>query len=71
MGPLLVVTIGTAVTAGIVTFPLTGYAMLLQPIAVAIIAGCIASGIGLIWAALAATRPVLDRVISAGVPDPS
>jgi hypothetical protein len=71
MGPLLVVTIGSAVTAGIVTFPLTGYAMLLQPIAVAIIAGCIASGIGLIWAALAATRPVLDRVISAGVPDPS
>jgi hypothetical protein len=71
MGPLLVVTIGSAVTAGIVTFPLTGYAMLFQPIAVAIVAGCIAGGIGLIWAALAATRPVLDRVLSVGVPDPS
>lgn len=69
MGPLLVVTIGSAVTAAIVMFPLTGYALLVQPLAVAIIAGCLAFGVALVWVGLAATRPVLDRVISAGAPD--
>jgi hypothetical protein len=69
LGPLLVVTIGSAVTAAIVMFPLTGYALLFQPLAVAIIAGCLALGIALVWAGLAATRPVLGRVLAAGMVD--
>jgi hypothetical protein len=69
MGPLLVVTIGSAVTAAIVMFPLTGYALLFRPLAVAIIAGCLALGVALVWAGLAATRPVLGRVLAAGMVD--
>ncbi|GAA4171553.1 permease [Gryllotalpicola koreensis] len=71
MGPLLVVTIGSAVTAAIVMFPLTGYALLVKPLAVGIIAGCLALGIALVWAGLAATRPVLTRVLATGMPDPA
>lgn len=69
LGPLLVVTVGSAVTAGLVLFPLTGYALLVRPAALAIIAGSLAVGIGLVWAGLAATRPVLNRVLEAGAPD--
>ena len=71
LGPLLVVTIGSTVCAGLVLFPLTGYTLLLQPVGLAIIAGCIALGIGLVWGGLVATEPVLKRVVSAGVPDPA
>jgi hypothetical protein len=67
-GPLLVVTIGSAAAAALVMFPLTGYALLLQPAAVGIIAGCLALGIALVWLGLVATRPVLVRVLAAGLP---
>lgn len=66
LAPLLVVTIGSAVCAALVLFPLTGYTLLLQPAGLALIAGCLAAGIGLVWLGLAATRPVLSRVVSAG-----
>jgi len=68
LAPLLVVTIGSAVAAALVLLPLTGYALLVQPLGLAIIVGCLALGIGLVWAGLTATRPVLTRVLSAGIP---
>jgi len=71
MAPLLVVTIGSAVAAAVVLFPLTGYTLLLRPVGLAIIAGCLALGIGIVWLGLAATRRVLERVVSAGMPDPA
>ena len=37
MAPLLVVTIGSAVAAAIVLFPLTGYTLLLRPIGLSVI----------------------------------
>ncbi|HEY0248346.1 MAG TPA: FtsX-like permease family protein [Gryllotalpicola sp.] len=67
LAPLLVVTIGSACTAAIILFPLTGMALLLQPLALAIIAGCLALGIGLVWLGLLATRAVLNSVLAAGV----
>jgi hypothetical protein len=67
LAPLLVVTIGSAVCAALVVFPLTGYTLLFQPAGLAIIAGCLVAGVGLVWAGLAATRPVLSRVVSAGM----
>ena len=69
LAPLLLVTIGSALSAALVLFPLTGYTLLLQPVALAVIFGCLALGIGLVWTGLAATRPVLRRVISTGAPD--
>ncbi|AYG05148.1 FtsX-like permease family protein [Gryllotalpicola protaetiae] len=69
LAPLLVVTIGSAVAAALVLFPLTGYTLLLQPLGLAIVAGCLALGIGLVWAGLAATRPVLRRVLAMGILD--
>ncbi|GAA4156438.1 hypothetical protein GCM10022286_06730 [Gryllotalpicola daejeonensis] len=72
LAPLLVVTVGSATAAALVLFPLTGYTLLLQPLGLAVIAGCLALGIGLVWAGLAATRPVLRRVVgeaSATLPD--
>jgi hypothetical protein len=69
MAPLLVVTIGSAVSAAIVLFPLTGYTLLLRPLGLAVIAGCLALGIGIVWIGLAATRRVLERVVAAGAPD--
>lgn len=71
LGPLLVVTIGSAAVAAIVLFPLTGAALLLKPLAFGIIVGCLAFGIGLVWLGLAATRPVLTRVVSARLLDPA
>jgi hypothetical protein len=69
MAPLLVVTIGSAVAAALVLFPLTGYTLLLRPAGLAIIVGCLAFGIALVWLGLLATRRVLGRVVAAGVPD--
>jgi len=71
MAPLLVVTIGSALAAALVLFPLTGYTLLLRPAGLAIIAACLACGIGLVRLGLAVTRPVLVRLVTAGVVDPT
>jgi hypothetical protein len=65
LGPLLVVTVGSAATAAVVLFPLTGYALLFQPLGLGIIAACLALGVGLVALGLTATRPVLGRVLAA------
>ncbi|MDR6971876.1 FtsX-like permease family protein [Leifsonia shinshuensis] len=67
--PLRITSIGSAVTAAVVLFPLTGLSLLLSPFTLATIAGCLAAGIGLVWGALRATRPVLSRVLAE--PSPS
>ncbi len=62
MGPLRVTTIGSAVIAGIVVFPLTGAALLFAPLTLLAIAVVLAAGIGLVQLGLVATRPILERV---------
>jgi len=63
MVPLLFVVIGSAVVGVVLVLPLAGLALILAPLSMLVIAGCFAVGLLLVWAALAATRPVLTRVL--------
>lgn len=69
LSPLRITAIGSALTAAIVLFPLTGLSLLLSPLTLATVAVCLAAGVLLVWAALRATRPVLTRVLAE--PSPS
>ncbi|WP_431245810.1 FtsX-like permease family protein [Leifsonia xyli] len=69
LSPLRITAIGSAVTAAVVVFPLTGMSLLTSPLTLAVVAGTLAAGILLVWAALRATRPVLTRVLAE--PSPS
>ena len=64
LSPLRITTIGSAVTAAVVIFPLTGMALLVAPTSLAMIVGCLAAGILIVWLGLLATRPVLTRVLA-------
>ncbi|WP_223692620.1 FtsX-like permease family protein [Leifsonia poae] len=64
MSPLRITAIGSALTAAVVIFPLTGFALLLAPASIAMIVACLAAGILVVWLGLAATRPVLSRVLA-------
>lgn len=61
--PLLVVSIGSAATAVVVVLPLAGMALIVAPLSVAVILGCLAAGVGLVVLGLRATRPVLSHVL--------
>lgn len=63
MWPVQIVTVGSAAMAGVLLFPLTGMAMIFAPLSVLVIAGVLAGGIGLVWAGLAASSPVLNSVL--------
>jgi hypothetical protein len=64
LSPLRVVTIGSAVTAVVVVLPLAGIALVLAPLSLLTIAVSIAAGIVVVALGLAATRPVLRRVLA-------
>ncbi|MFF1879489.1 permease [Leifsonia sp. NPDC058230] len=64
MSPLRITTIGSALTAAIVILPLSGFALLVAPASIAMIVGCLAAGILIVWLGLYATRPVLSRVLA-------
>ncbi|GAA1959085.1 FtsX-like permease family protein [Agromyces allii] len=61
MSPLRVTAVGSAVIAAIVMLPLTGITLIVAPLSLAVIAGVLAAGIGIVWLGLVVTRPVLDR----------
>lgn len=61
MSPLRITAIGSAVTAAIVMLPLTGAAIIVAPLSLAVIAGVLAAGIGVVWLGLLATKPMLER----------
>jgi len=69
LSPLRITTVGSALVAGVVVFPLAGLSLIVAPASIAVIMGCLAAGIGLVWLALLATRPVLTRVLAE--PSPS
>ena len=62
--PLLVVSMGSALTAVVVVLPLAGLALIIAPLSVAVIIGCLAGGVGLVVLGLRATRPVLTHILS-------
>lgn len=65
MVPLLFVVIASSLAAGVLLLPLTGMAMIVAPLSLAVVAGCFAIGIALVWLALLTTRPILTRVLRA------
>lgn len=69
LSPLRITTVGSAATAAVVLLPLTGASLLVQPLTLVVVAGCLAAGVLLVWASLLATRPVLARVLAE--PSPS
>ncbi|GGH40586.1 FtsX-like permease family protein [Microbacterium album] len=64
MTPLLFTVVVSALTAGVLVFPLVGIALIMAPVSVLVIALCLLGGVGLVWLALRATRPVLTRVLA-------
>lgn len=68
LSPLRVTTVGSALTAAIVVFPLAGIAMLTSPLTLALVAGCLTAGVLLVWLGLRATRPVLRAVLAETAP---
>jgi hypothetical protein len=64
--PLRIVSIGSALCAAIVVFPLTGIALVTAPLTLVVIAGCLLVGFALVWLGMRATRPILGRVLTAG-----
>jgi len=61
MSPLRITAIGSAVTAAVVMLPLTGITLIVAPASLLVIAGVLATGIGIVWLGLLSTRPVLVR----------
>jgi hypothetical protein len=68
LSPLRVTTVGSALTAAIVVFPLAGMALLTSPLTLALVAACLTGGVLLVWLGLRATRPVLRAVLAETAP---
>jgi hypothetical protein len=66
MSPLRLTAIGSAVVAAVVMLPLTGATLLLQPLALIVIAAVLAAGIGVVALGLVVTRPLLRRAATEG-----
>jgi hypothetical protein len=64
LSPLRFVTIGSALIGAVLVLPLVGIAIVVAPVSVLIIAGCLVGGVLLVWLSLKATSPVLTRVLS-------
>lgn len=65
MLPLRVVALGSAGLGVLLVLPMASISVILAPLSVLVIVGCFAGGIGLVWAALRATRPVVGGVLRA------
>lgn len=64
MSPVRMVTVGSAALAALLLFPLIGAALIFAPLSLLVIAGVLAGGIALVWLGLAASSPVLEKVLS-------
>lgn len=65
MSPLRIVSIGSAVIAAILLFPLVGIAMIASPLTLVTVAAVLAAGTLLVWGALRATTPLQRQVAAA------
>lgn len=61
MAPLLLTSIGSALCAGILVFPLLGIALIIAPVSLLTIALVVGIGIAVVWLSTRATTPVLSR----------
>lgn len=64
MSPLLVTSIGSALCAAILIFPLLGIALITAPASLLTIAAVLATGVALVWIATRLTRPILLRAFA-------
>jgi VIT1/CCC1 family predicted Fe2+/Mn2+ transporter len=63
MSPLRLVALGSAAAAAILVAPLTGMALVVQPLSLAVVVVSLAVGIGTVRLAVRSTGPVLSRVL--------
>jgi hypothetical protein len=63
MSPLRFVAFGSAMVGAVLVLPLVGITFIVAPASLAVIAGCLAGGVLLVWLSLKATSPVLTRVL--------
>lgn len=61
MAPLLLTSIGSALCAGVLVFPLLGAALIIAPLSLLTIALVVAAGILVVWLSTRATSPALSR----------
>lgn len=65
LAPLVQVVACSAAAGAVLVAPLLGAALLLRPLAVLVVVGCVLAGVALVVLALRATRPVLAAVLAA------
>ncbi|MGW9404740.1 FtsX-like permease family protein [Arthrobacter sp. NPDC055585] len=63
MHPVVLVSAASAAVSGVLVFPVTGAAILFNPVAMVFLAASVAAGVFLVRAGLAATSPVLTSVL--------
>lgn len=66
MLPLVAVTVGSALIAGILILPLAGYALITAPASLAVIGASLVAGPLIARLGVRATRPMLRRAVTAG-----
>lgn len=64
MSPLLVTSLGAALCAAVLIFPLLGIALITAPVSLLTIAAVLAAGVALVWIATRLTRPILLRAFA-------
>jgi len=62
--PLLVVSVGSAVAALVMFFPMFGLAAVTAPSGILLLVGCLGGGVAMVLAATEASRPLLRRVLA-------
>lgn len=63
MSPLRIVSLGSALIAAVVVFPLTALSVFMNPITILLVLACLTAGITLVWLSLKATAPVMSNVL--------
>src|SRR5690625_1329086 len=66
MAPLLLVTVASVALSALLVLPLVGLAVVLAPVSVLLVAGCLVAGVLLVRLGVAAARPVLRGVLAEG-----
>jgi hypothetical protein len=64
MSPLLVTSLGAALCAAVLIFPLLGIALITAPVSLLTIAAVLTGGVALVWIATRLTRPILLRAFA-------
>jgi len=65
MSPLQIVAIGSSVVAAVISAPIIGMAVIVDPLSIVTIVASIAAGIGLVWLGLRSTRGLLEGALAA------